>query len=93
MISFPGRKSAHIDPVRNIADRLIFLRKGSCKDHTAGRGIRIRYKSLITLTTPMVIDKDLSCVHWGAANALRYDNWDWPSLGAHMTMYDTNDAI
>lgn len=59
-----------MNPVRNIADTPIFLRRGSCRDQTAGRGSMTRYKSLITPTAPVIIDKGCDFKHCGDARAV-----------------------
>lgn len=41
----------------------------------------------------MEIIKGFVRVHRGDASALKYESWDWPSVGLHITMKDTNDAM
>ena len=61
--------NGYIVPVKNIADTPIFLRRGNCKAQTAGSGSMTKYRSLITLTAPVVTD-DACDAHCGAARAV-----------------------
>lgn len=89
---FRRQPETDIDPVRNINDTPTFLRNGSCKDHTAGRGNIVRYKSLTTFTTPVIVIRGRVLVHRGEARALMYANWEWPFVGPHITRKATIDA-
>ena len=46
---------SYMEPVKNIAETPTFLRNGRLKDQIAGRGSKIKYKSLTTFTAPIMI--------------------------------------
>ena len=65
-------KKAYTDPVRNIADTPIFLRRGNCIDQTAGRGSMTKYKSLTTLTAPTITINGRVLEHPGDFRPIKY---------------------
>ena len=62
----------YTDPIRNIADTPIFLRRGSCIDQTAGRGSMTKYKSLTTLTAPVITINGRVLEHSGDVRPIKY---------------------
>lgn len=75
-----------MQPVRKIAETPNLLPNGRFNDQTAGSGNTIKYRSLMTLTMPMMMANGRLRAHSSDASAERYEYWDWPSLGPHMTM-------